>query len=866
MKRVLFFLTIGCTLMLTAPCYASKDEKAWGSVINLAEALIGEGSFLDAEGAEGKLDALIDLHVAFCSEVTGKRISSQRIMATKQGMRLFLKTAGERYQGDKRKAILRLLRDLATNRAVFIEILTSDSPSEVIEQQMMAYLERNQGMTYKEPVAIPEQISVIQADTPLKIVVEGIRLVSDSGTSGHYNMAIDAGEVITLNIPLKNISDDPFRSTSGFLQTEDRYVRVGNSEVLYTERSEIDGQTVTFAPGKSITPSQHFVFTLSPDCPDGHKVDFTLLAWDSDRGKHEIPFEVTVYHVGPLDFGSSRIDDDIPGPSNGNGNGVLEPGETIEYVLSLQNKGNVLVENISANLFSSSPRVTFEPGDDSLKYKQVEPNMEQPISSSFVFALAQDNPKSYAIKIKKMIKEQELGINSNASPNVKFHIALYGKSRDHSYSWIQPSLYNTGVSDDFYDNILKVASKEIESVNSKNAIRLLSHSIIQYRVNNDNNASLLFNKAKQQVQSNVKKRKLLCQTPILEICETGLSLPFDLKKNLEIQGLDGQNYSFQIQIKLKTDRSRETKIKSAYIYTQYKEPAQLEFRCGDMTETVDVGKFIRTERKSKSRYPHRNLDGRIPGNYIACDESGYVDLNSLRFIYNASGKYLKINIYRLDIDKSYVPTSIPAISQEDYKRIEKAKEEKNRLKKISKYIYHKGIELYNQEEYQAAILEFSEAIKNNNENSDAYYWRAISYYELKRYENAKKDLETLYKLEPDDYRAVRRLGWIYYKKRDYSNSIKYFSISLSKKPKDGNAYKGRGWAKYSLKKYKEALEDFNKSIEIDKTSSDAYSGRAQVYVKLKMPYQAEADVDSAKKLGRNVSSWVTKEIEMLKLN
>ena len=78
--KALIFLTMIFFLIANTPCHASKDEQAWGTVINLAEALIGEDSFLDAEGAESKLDALIDLHVAFYVEITGKRISSQRVV------------------------------------------------------------------------------------------------------------------------------------------------------------------------------------------------------------------------------------------------------------------------------------------------------------------------------------------------------------------------------------------------------------------------------------------------------------------------------------------------------------------------------------------------------------------------------------------------------------------------------------------------------------------------------------------------------------------------------------------------------------------------------------------------------------------
>ena len=71
---------------------------------------------MDASGAEDKLDTLIDLHVTFCTEITGK--------------------------------------------------------------QMMAYLERNQGMSYEQPVSIPTQVFVPKSDAPLNIVEESILLIS----------------------------------------------------------------------------------------------------------------------------------------------------------------------------------------------------------------------------------------------------------------------------------------------------------------------------------------------------------------------------------------------------------------------------------------------------------------------------------------------------------------------------------------------------------------------------------------------------------------------------------------------------------------------------------------------------------------
>ena len=444
--RIVLLVTIpiGTLLAMGGECSAqsgSKEEATWNKVIGLAEAIVGEGGLLDAKGAEEKLDALVDLHIAFCADIMGKDVSSQRVMAVKQGLRLFLKTVSSRYRGDKRKAILRLLRDLAENRAVFVELLTSDSPAEVIEQKMLAYLERNQGMSYKEPVPIKNQVSVPKSGQPLQIVSEGIRLVGDSGTSGHYNKAIDAGEVIKLNIPLKNVSDSPFRSTSGFLQTKDKYVRVGVSEVLYTERSEIDGQTVTFAPGQAITPSQHFVFTVSPKCPDGHTVEFSILAWDSDRGKFSIPFSLAVYHVGPIGFGKALVDDDPPGQSDGDSDGVMEVGETIEYVLRLQNLGPVTIGDVQARLFLDHAKVRFLPDGGLLHYRPIKGGDSRPVPASFVFEIG--------------------GEEGDYKDTVRFKLYVTGKARNHQYSWIATRLHRVGLSSGRMAEIATAKLKEI---------------------------------------------------------------------------------------------------------------------------------------------------------------------------------------------------------------------------------------------------------------------------------------------------------------------------------------------------------------------------------------------------------------------
>lgn len=425
------FLLLASLIVLFAnpPDVAAQDAgDAWTKLIRTAEAILGDDGVI---ASDDKIDALVELHATFCREVLGRPVSSQQTTAMKIGLRAFLNTAAQRYTGDTRHAVLRLMRDLSANRAVFVELLTSTDPPGLIEQRLLAYLERNQKLGYSEPVPIAAQAAAPASDKDLAIVADKIRMVSDVGSAGHANRAIDAGETITLNIPLRNQSTKSYRSTSAFLRTQDRFVRADVSEAIYTGQSTVDGKTVVFAPGTTITSRQNFTFTILPDCPDDHRIDFEVLIWDSDHGKFTLPLQITPYRVGPLEFGAIRIDDDVPGYSDGNGDGAIDSGETIEYVLALQNQGAVDILNVQATLFSPIPHITFEKGFNELKYGTIEAHGQQPVSASFVFTAAPKTPDGRPIP-------EEL----------YFRLFITGTARGHAYSWVQARYHVLGLRDE----------------------------------------------------------------------------------------------------------------------------------------------------------------------------------------------------------------------------------------------------------------------------------------------------------------------------------------------------------------------------------------------------------------------------------
>ncbi|NAY93073.1 tetratricopeptide repeat protein [Muricauda sp. JGD-17] len=99
-----------------------------------------------------------------------------------------------------------------------------------------------------------------------------------------------------------------------------------------------------------------------------------------------------------------------------------------------------------------------------------------------------------------------------------------------------------------------------------------------------------------------------------------------------------------------------------------------------------------------------------------------------------------------------------------------------------KVAYYRGVELFIDGQYEAALERFAKALKNTenpNFEARALYWKAESAYRLNRFEEALADFIRYQKLpaaksmeeyEVSDY----NLGYCYFKLKDYSNAISHF--------------------------------------------------------------------------------------------
>ena len=126
-----------------------------------------------------------------------------------------------------------------------------------------------------------------------------------------------------------------------------------------------------------------------------------------------------------------------------------------------------------------------------------------------------------------------------------------------------------------------------------------------------------------------------------------------------------------------------------------------------------------------------------------------------------------------------------------------------------------GIKLFEQGDYEAAMLEYDEAIRLDPEYGRAYYDRGTIFGALGQHEQAIQEYSQAIRLDPED-------AW---------------------------AYGNRGGSYLELGQIERAIEDLDESIRLSPNDAIGYAIRANAYTLLNMDSAARQDIDRAVELG-----------------
>lgn len=176
--------------------------------------------------------------------------------------------------------------------------------------------------------------------------------------------------------------------------------------------------------------------------------------------------------------------------------------------------------------------------------------------------------------------------------------------------------------------------------------------------------------------------------------------------------------------------------------------------------------------------------------------------------------------------------------------------------------YDKGLKALAAEEFDSAIVLFTEVLRLDPKSARAFNGRGIAYWNKNDNDRAVSDLSEAIRLDPKFADAFRLRGTIYIDKKDYDRAISDFSEAIRLDPMDAKAYVGRGEALSEKKKYDQAISDYSEAIRLDPKYSDAYAGRGNVLSSKKEFGRAISDyaeairLDPKNALAYNTHAWI----------
>lgn len=103
----------------------------------------------------------------------------------------------------------------------------------------------------------------------------------------------------------------------------------------------------------------------------------------------------------------------------------------------------------------------------------------------------------------------------------------------------------------------------------------------------------------------------------------------------------------------------------------------------------------------------------------------------------------------------------------------------NNVEKSILYL-DKGIDYHYKSQYEEAIEQFNKAIKYNENNHEAYYYRGCAKYNIFQKDDAVNDFLKTIEINPDYLQAYFNLGLHYRNINDYDMACYYFKIAEDK--------------------------------------------------------------------------------------
>ena len=143
--------------------------------------------------------------------------------------------------------------------------------------------------------------------------------------------------------------------------------------------------------------------------------------------------------------------------------------------------------------------------------------------------------------------------------------------------------------------------------------------------------------------------------------------------------------------------------------------------------------------------------------------------------------------------------------------------------------FYRGNLFVERKDYDSAIADYSDAIRIDPNIRNAYYNRGKAYSDKDDLDHAIIDYTSAIRVDPNYADAYNNRGLAYFDKGDLDRAVADYTSAIRINPNDAYAHYNRGYAYYINGDMDSAILDYTSAIRIDPNYSDAYNNRGNVY-------------------------------------
>ena len=159
---------------------------------------------------------------------------------------------------------------------------------------------------------------------------------------GNNNHNLNPGESVLMDLTLDNVTDEPVSNVSVVLSTD-------HAEVTITDNT---ADFPNFAANETLTVENAFAFSVTNNVAANEQIKFNLEVSVGGEVTANFSFKVPVYDYNLQLGGTVVLNDD-------NDNGLLNPGETVDLRILVDNAGNELAQMVVGTLSTDYEFVTL---------------------------------------------------------------------------------------------------------------------------------------------------------------------------------------------------------------------------------------------------------------------------------------------------------------------------------------------------------------------------------------------------------------------------------------------------------------------------------------------------------------------------